>query len=120
MGWNCPQLEVKIAPSDPSQEIPRTTQDGFTQVKNQRRNKASEHSKAKRDAPAQESQSRNAFETLEGLEEEGSPKGKECDFQPTKAPNPLEGVEAQQIQIVEEADDEEMELGELDLDAIEA
>ena len=70
--------------------------------------------------PVWESRSRNAFETLEGLEEEGPPKGKEYDAQPTKAPNPLEGVEAQQMEIVEEADDEEMELGELDLDAIEA
>ena len=119
MGWNFPQLEVKTAPFDPSQEKPGTAQDGFTQVKNRRTNRALGHSKAKRDASAQESRSRNAFETLEGLEEEGSPKGKECDAQPTKAPNPLEGVEAQQMEIVEEADDEEMELGELDLDAIE-
>ena len=120
LGQNCPHLEVKTAPTDPSQEKPRTTQDGFTQVKNRRRNKASGHSKAKRDASVQESRSRNAFETLEGLEEEGSPKGEECDAQPTKAPKPLEGVESQQMEIVEEADDEEMELGELDLDAIEA
>ena len=45
------------------------------------------------------------------MEEEGSPKGEECDAQPTKAPNPLEGVESQQMEIVEEADDEEMEFG---------
>ena len=54
------------------------------------------------------------------MEEEGAPKGKECDAQPSKAPNPLAGVETQQMEIVEEADDEEMELGELDLDVIEA
>ena len=47
------------------------------------------------------------------------PKEKECDFHPTKASNLSEEVEAQQMEIVEEADDEEMELGELDLDAIE-
>ena len=76
LGRNCPWLEVKTAPSNPSQGKPWTMQDGFTEDKNRRRKKASGHSKAKREAPAREPRSRNAFETLDGLEEEGAPKGK--------------------------------------------
>ena len=42
-----------------------------------------------------ELRSRNAFETLGGLDEEGMPKEKESDAHPTKAPILAEEVEAQ-------------------------
>ena len=88
-------------------------------MKSHKRNRATGQSKAKKDTPMREFRSRNDFETLGGLDEEGTLKEKESDTQPTKAPILTEVIESQQMEIVEEADDEEMELGELDLDAIE-
>ena len=54
------------------------------------------------------------------MAEDGTPKEKYEAAQPTKDTNAPDGMETQQMEIVEEAEDEEMELGELDLDAIEA
>ena len=52
------------------------------------------------------------------MEEDGTLKEKESVAMPTKTPIMTKEAEAQQMEIVEEDADEEMELGDLDLDAI--
>ena len=86
LGQNFPWMEAKLAPSDPSKEKSGAAPDGFTQVKNRKRNRATGPSKAKKYLATREIRYRNAFETLGGLDEEGTPKETESDAHPTKAP----------------------------------
>ena len=112
-------MESRTAAPDPKPVKSGTTQDGFTQVKSRKRNRAHGQANPKKDVPQKEIRSKNAFETLEGMEEEGMPQEKERVDRPTETPSVREEAEAQQMEIVEDDADEEMELGELDLDAIE-
>ena len=68
----------------------------------------------------QDIQSKNAFAVLGDMAKDGNPKEKKEVSHPTKELNAPDKMETQQMEIVEEEEDEEMELGELDLDAIEA
>ena len=113
-------MVAKPVPADHRPEGAGTPPDGFTQVKNRKRSRASGTSKDKKDTETRETQSRNAFEVLGDTAKDGTPNEKEEVVQPTKDINAPDGMETQQMEIVEEAEDEEMELGELDLDAIEA
>ena len=61
---------------DPRQVKSGATQDGFTQVKNRKRSRAPGQSNSKKDTPSMELRSRNALETLGGLEEDETLKEK--------------------------------------------
>ena len=67
-----------------------------------------------------ENRSKNAFEVLGDTTEDGMPKEKEEVAPAIKDIISPDGMETQQMEIVEEAEDEEMELSELDLEEIEA
>ena len=94
--------------------------DGFTQVRNKIRSRGGEAPKAKKDQEVRENISKNAFSLLGDRSEGDTPKEKEEVEQLEKDTSAPEKEEVQQMEIIEEDEDEEMELGELDLDLIEA
>ena len=90
-------MEPRAASTDPKSVKSGTTQEGFTQVKSRKRNRAQGQVNPRKEAPQKEIRSKNAFEILEGMEEEGMPQEKERAERPTETPVVREEAEAQQM-----------------------
>ena len=119
MGRNCPKYSPRTDPSAPTLNK-AAEEDGFTQVKNRRRDKGGGKNSARMELMPKENRQGNSFEALGSLNEgEEIPATSMVEDQqegPSKAP--VE-EEAQQMEGTEEDEGEDMDLGELDLDAIE-
>ena len=88
-------MAAKTDPADHRLEGARNNADGFTQVKNCKRNRGSGASKAKKDMEARDNRSKNDFVVLGDITEDGKPKEKMEEVQPTKDISAPERMETQ-------------------------
>ena len=119
LGRNCPKHSPRNDLSPPSLNK-SAEDDGFTQVKNRRRSKGGGKPSVQNESMTMENKQGNSIEALgtlnEGEEVPATPMVEDQHESPTKVP--ME-EESQQIIGMEEVDGEDMDLGELDFDAIE-
>ena len=114
-GRNCPNASLRPNPAAPVSP-PEAGTDGFTMVKNKRRGKGGGKILTRPDQSTPEIPQGNAFEVLASAEEKD---GNQPQTQPSDPPPPPDPKDDQQMDGVEEDEGDDMELGELDLDAIE-
>ena len=119
LGRGCPKMKAEEGNPGHKWEG-EGEKDGFTQVKSKQRSKGGGSSKSRREPTPKTLRSTNPFEVL-GEEKPDLDNSKEMEPGKTqkKEVKNSNGEEVRQMEIMEEDEGEEMELGELYLDAIE-